>query len=61
MIHGLLVEAESQPLQLVKLNPELGVAVTLTAVPLAKLTPQLDTQLKPEGEKVALPVPPPAN
>ena len=52
---------ESHPLQPPKVDPELGVAVTLIAVPLAKLALQFAAQLIPEGLLVTLPVPKPVN
>ena len=53
-------EDESHPLQLTKVEPELGVAVRVTPVPTGKLI-QLAPQFKPETEEVMpivpLPVP----
>ena len=54
-------DTESQPFQPPKVDPELGVAVTLIAVPLAKLALQFAAQLIPEGVLVTLPVPAPTN
>src|SRR5690349_20651018 len=51
---------ESQPLQLVNVEPALAVAVNVTEVPLAKLAEQVAPQLIPEGLLVTVPVPLPA-
>src|SRR5436190_736268 len=48
------------PLQPVKVEPAAGVAVSVTAVPLAKLTEQVAPQLIPTGELVTVPLPVPA-
>jgi hypothetical protein len=48
------------PLQPVKVEPAAGVAVNVTAVPLAKLAEQVTPQLIPAGLLVTVPVPAPA-
>ena len=49
------------PLQLVKVDPPVGVAVRLTELPLVKLAVQLDVQLLiPAGLLLTVPVPVPA-
>ena len=52
------------PLQLpvhpANVDPELGAALSVTAVPLANVAPQVDPQLIPAGVLVTLPVPVPA-
>jgi hypothetical protein len=48
------------PLQPVKVEPVAGVAVSVTAVPLAKLAAQVAGQLMPAGTLVTVPVPVPA-
>lgn len=45
------------PLNLVKLNPDDGVAVKVTAVPLLKLAAQVEGQLIPAGLLVTVPWP----
>jgi hypothetical protein len=47
------------PVQPANVEPELGVAVSVTAVPLAKLALQACPQLMPEGLLVTVPVPVP--
>ena len=47
------------PLQPVKVEPEAGVAVRLTTVPLAKFAEQVAPQEIPAGELVTVPVPVP--
>jgi hypothetical protein len=48
------VQAPPQPL---KVAPPVGVAVSITGVPLAKFTVQMDPQLIPAGELVTVPLP----
>src|SRR5207247_6584939 len=48
------------PLQPGNVEPAAGVAVSVTAVPLAKLTEQVAPQLIPTGELVTVPLPVPA-
>ena len=48
------------PLQPVKVEPPTGVAVNVTAVPLAKLAEQVAPQLIPTGALVTVPLPVPA-
>src|SRR5207247_8405682 len=48
------------PLQPVKVEPAAGVAVSVTAVPLAKLAVQVAPQLIPTGALVTVPLPVPA-
>src|SRR5439155_649690 len=48
------------PLQPVKVEPAAGVAVNVTAVPLAKLAVQVRPQLIPTGALVTVPLPVPA-
>ena len=50
------VQAPDQP---VNVEPVLGVAVSATAVPLAKLALQVAPQLMPDGLLVTVPVPVP--
>jgi hypothetical protein len=45
------------PLQPLKLEPAIGVAVKVTWVPLTKLALQVAPQLIPEGELVTVPLP----
>src|SRR5439155_6091994 len=54
------VPEQPPPLQPVKVEPAAGVAVRVTAVPLAKLTEQVAPQLIPTGELVTVPLPVPA-
>jgi len=54
------VPEQPPPLQPVKVEPAAGVAVSVTAVPLAKLTEQVAPQLIPTGELVTVPLPVPA-
>ena len=49
------------PPQPVKVEPEAGVAVRLTTVPLAKLAEQVAPQEIPAGELVTVPVPVPVS
>jgi hypothetical protein len=49
----------SQPDQLPNVDPVLGVAVSVTAVPLVKLPLHADVQLMPDGELVTVPLPTP--
>ena len=42
------------------IDPDLGAALSVTAVPLANVAPQVDPQLMPAGVLVTLPVPVPA-
>src|SRR2546425_1277814 len=48
------------PLQPVKVEPTAGAAVSVTAVPLAKLAAQVAPQSMPAGELVTVPLPVPA-
>src|SRR5207249_577708 len=48
------------PVQPVKVEPAAGVAVSVTAVPLAKLAEQVAPQVIPAGELVTVPLPVPA-
>ena len=48
------------PLQPPKVEPEAGVAVRVTMVPLLKFAEQVLPQLMPAGELVTVPVPVPA-
>src|SRR5206468_6756942 len=48
------------PLQPVKVEPAAGLAVRVTAVPLAKLAEQVAPQLSPAGLLVTVPLPVPA-
>src|SRR5207247_6746272 len=48
------------PLQPVKVEPAAGVAVSVTAVPLAKLAVHVAPQVIPAGELVTVPLPVPA-
>src|SRR5439155_7548681 len=48
------------PVQPVKVEPAVGVAVNVTAVPLVKLAEQVAPQLIPAGELVTVPLPAPA-
>src|SRR5438552_2254003 len=54
------VPEQPPPLQPVKVEPAAGVAVSVTAVPLAKLAEQVAPQLIPAGELVTVPLPVPA-
>ena len=54
-----LVPAQPPPVQPVRVEPAAGVAVSVTAVPLAKLTEQVAPQLIPAGELVTVPLPVP--
>src|SRR5437016_1732301 len=54
------VPEQPPPLQPVKVEPAAGVAVNVTAVPLAKLAEQVAPQLIPTGELVTVPLPVPA-
>jgi len=49
----------AQPVQPVKVEPAAGVAVSVTAVPLAKLAEQVAPQVIPAGELVTVPLPVP--
>jgi hypothetical protein len=49
------------PVHPANVEPELGVAVSATAVPLAKLALHVVPQLMPEGLLVTVPVPVPAS
>jgi len=51
---------EQAPLQPEKVEPAAGVAVRVTAVPAAKLAPQVVPQVRAAGEEVTVPVPVPA-
>src|SRR5213080_4433646 len=48
------------PLQPLKVEPAAGLAVSVTAVPLAKLAEQVAPQVMPAGELVTVPLPVPA-
>ena len=54
------VPEQPPPLQPVKVEPAAGVAVNVTAVPLAKLAEQVAPQLIPTGALVTVPLPVPA-
>src|SRR5881296_3614039 len=54
------VPEQPPPLQPGKVEPATGVAVNVTAVPLAKLAEQVAPQLIPTGELVTVPLPVPA-
>ena len=54
------VPEQPPPLQPVKVEPATGVAVNVTAVPLAKLAEQVAPQLIPTGALVTVPLPVPA-
>src|SRR5207244_814751 len=54
------VPEQPPPVQPVKVEPAAGVAVSVTAVPLAKLAEQVAPQLIPTGELVTVPLPVPA-
>src|SRR5438552_10027421 len=53
------VPLQPPPLQPVKVEPAAGVAVSVTAVPLAKLAEQVAPQVIPAGELVTVPLPVP--
>src|SRR5207247_631336 len=54
------VPEQPLPLQPLKAEPAAGVAVSVTAVPLAKLAAQVTPQLIPTGALVTVPLPVPA-
>src|SRR5437867_2262938 len=54
------VPEQPPPLQPVKVEPAAGVAVNVTAVPLAKLAEQVAPQVIPAGKLVTVPLPVPA-
>ena len=54
------VPVHPPPLQPVKVEPAAAVAVSVTAVPLAKLAEQVAPQLMPAGALVTVPLPVPA-
>src|SRR5438132_10525657 len=54
------VPEQPPPLQPLKIEPAAGVAVSVTAVPLAKLAAQVAPQVMPAGELVTVPLPVPA-
>src|SRR5438067_1517807 len=54
------VPEQPPPLQPLKVEPAAGVAVSVTAVPLAKLAEQVTPQLMPTGALVTVPLPVPA-
>ncbi len=54
------VPVQPPPLQPLKIEPAAGVAVSVTAVPLVKLTEQVAPQVMPDGLLVTVPVPVPA-
>src|SRR5438309_5324937 len=54
------VPEQAPPLQPVKVEPATGVAVKVTAVPLAKLAEQVAPQVIPTGELVTVSLPLPA-
>jgi hypothetical protein len=51
---------EQAPLQPVKVDPEPGAAVSVTAVPCVYAAEHVDPQLMPDGELVTVPLPVPA-
>ena len=53
-----VLEVESQPIQLRKVDPPFGIAVSVTVAPTTKLALQILGQTIPEGELVTVPVPP---
>src|SRR5439155_1451879 len=53
------VPVHPPPLQPLKIEPAAGVAVSVTAVPLAKLAAQVAPQVMPAGSLVSVPVPVP--
>src|SRR5207244_2717488 len=54
------VPEQPPPLQPVKIEPAAGAAVSVTALPLAKLAAQVAPQVMPAGELVTVPLPVPA-
>ena len=52
--------AQPPPLQPVNVEPAAGAAVSVTAVPLAKLVEHVAPQVIPAGELVTVPLPVPA-
>ena len=54
------VPEQPLPLQPPKVEPAAGAAVSVTAVPLAKLAEQVAPQVIPAGELVTVPLPVPA-
>ena len=52
-------EVQPEPLQPAKVEPEAGVAVRVTTVPLLKFEEQVEPQLMPAGELVTVPLPVP--
>src|SRR5438093_1599836 len=54
------VREHPPPLQPLKVEPAAGVAVSVTAVPLARLAEQVAPQVMPAGELVTVPLPLPA-
>src|SRR5207245_4124328 len=54
------VPEQPPPLQPLKVEPAAGVAVSVTAVPLAKLAAHVAPQVIPAGELVTVPLPVPA-
>jgi len=54
------VPVQPPPLQPVKVEPAAGAAVSVTAVPLAKLAEHVAPQVMPAGELVTVPLPVPA-
>ena len=54
------VPVHPPPLQPLKIEPAAGVAVSVTAVPPAKLAAQFAPQVIPAGELVTVPLPVPA-
>ena len=54
------VPEQPPPLQPLKVEPAAGAAVSVTAVPLAKLAAQVAPQVIPAGELVTVPLPVPA-
>src|SRR3989442_1349586 len=54
------VPEQPPPLQPLKIEPAAGAAVSVTAVPLAKLAAQVAPQVIPAGELVTVPLPVPA-